>query len=84
MHFVGYSKDIKVYILLNIHSNGIIVRKDVKFYGNLSAYNPNSMFVSSSLPEYYVINPILFYYFDVGNEDENPPLPTHLLLVDSI
>jgi hypothetical protein len=45
--FVGYSKDVKGYRLLQPHSNEIIIRRDVKFDENLSACKPNSMFVPS-------------------------------------
>ena len=32
--FVGYSKDVKGYILLQPHSHDIIIRRDVKFDEN--------------------------------------------------
>jgi hypothetical protein len=39
--FVGYSKDVKGYKLLQPHSNEIIIRRDVKFDENILAYEPN-------------------------------------------
>jgi hypothetical protein len=45
--FVGYSKDVKGYKLLQPHSNEIIIRRDVKFDENLLAYEPNSTFLPS-------------------------------------
>jgi hypothetical protein len=43
--FVGYSKDVKGYRLLQPHSNEIVIRRDVKFDENLLAYDPNSTIV---------------------------------------
>jgi hypothetical protein len=45
--FVVYSEDIKGHRLLQSHSNAIIIRRDVKFDENLSAYEPNLVFMSS-------------------------------------
>ena len=45
MHFVGYSKHVKGYRLLQPKSNYIIIRKYVKFYENILAYEPNSTLV---------------------------------------
>jgi predicted nucleotidyltransferase len=45
--FVGYYKDVKGYRLLQLHSNEIIIRSDVKFDENLLACDPNLVFVPS-------------------------------------
>jgi hypothetical protein len=45
--YVGYSKDIKGYRILQPHSNEIVIRRDVKFDENLLACEPNSTFVPS-------------------------------------
>ena len=45
--FVGYSKDVKGYRLLQPHSNDVIIRRDVKFDENLLAYEPNLVGVPS-------------------------------------
>jgi hypothetical protein len=46
--FVGYFEDVKSHRLLQLHSNEIIIRKDVKFDENILACEPNSTFVPSS------------------------------------
>ena len=84
--FFGYSKDVKVYRLLQPHSHDIIIRRDVKFDEKLLACEPNSAVVpslaceldsvivpSSSFLERFP-NPV----FDDDSEDENPPLPPHV------
>jgi hypothetical protein len=45
-----------------------------------------SIFVlcASSIPNFYVSDPILVSSSDDDSEDENPPLPTHLPPVGSI
>jgi hypothetical protein len=45
--FVGYSKDVKGYTLLQPHFNEIIIRRDVKFDENILDCEPNSVFVTS-------------------------------------
>jgi hypothetical protein len=45
--FVGYSEDVKVYVLLQPHCNKIIIRRDVKCDENILVCKPNSMFVPS-------------------------------------
>jgi hypothetical protein len=87
--FVGYSEDVKGYILLQPHSNEIIIRRDVNFDENLSncksnlvfmpsmVIYPSSVFVPSSIP-------ILVYFLDDDNKDENPPPQAHLPLDESI
>jgi hypothetical protein len=81
--FVGYSEDVKGYRLLQPDCNEIIIRRDVKFDENLLACKPNSAIVpslayepSSAFVPSFV--PILVSSSDYDNEDENPPLPTHL------
>ena len=39
--FVGYSEDVKGYILLQNHSHDIIIRTDIEFDENLLACEPN-------------------------------------------
>ena len=81
--FVGYSKDVKGYRLLQPHCNEIINRRDVKFDENILACKPNSAIVPSSackpysmfVPSYV---PILVSSLNDDSEDENPPFPTHL------
>jgi hypothetical protein len=78
--FVGYSKDVKGYRLLQSHCNEIIIRRDVKFDENILAYEPNSTVVSSSACE---PSSAFVPYFDLvsssndDSEDENPPPPAH-------
>jgi hypothetical protein len=54
----------------------IIIRRDVKFDENLLSHDPNltcvpsSMFVPSSLPNFFVSDHILVYSLDDDNEDE--------------
>jgi hypothetical protein len=87
--FVGYSEDVKGYTLLQPHCNEIIIRRDVKFDENVLAYEPNSTIVpslackpsSTFVPSYVHI---LVSSSDDDNKDENPPLPTHLPLDESI
>jgi hypothetical protein len=81
--FVGYSKDVKGYKIIQPYSNEIIIRRYVKFHENILAYVPNSNFFSSSTCDpystffpYYI--PILVFSSYDDSEDENPPLPTHL------
>jgi transposase InsO family protein len=86
--FVGYSKDVKGYILLQPHCNEIIIRRDVKFDENLLACKPNSVIVPSSacdpssmfVPSFV---PILVSSSDDDSEDENPPPLVHLPLDES-
>ena len=39
--FVGYSKDVKVYRILQPHSHDIIITRDVKFDENILTCEPN-------------------------------------------
>jgi hypothetical protein len=87
--FVGYSKDVKGYRLLQPHCNEIIIRRDVKFDENLLACEPNLTIVPSSscepssafVPSFV---PILVSSSDDDSEDENPPPPAHLPPDESI
>ena len=86
--FVGYSEDVKGYRLLQPDSHDIIIRRDVKFDKNILAcepnlagvpslaYEPDSMIVTSSTSNFLDRFPNID--FDDDNEDENPPLPTHI------
>jgi hypothetical protein len=81
--FVGYSEDIKGYILLQPHCNEIIIIRYVKFDENILAYEPNSTIVpslacepSSTFVPSFVHT--LVSSSDDDNEDENPPPPAHL------
>ena len=75
--FVGYSKDIKGYIFLPPKSENLIIRRDVNFAENISAYELRSVDV-----------PPLSIHSTFGNisslnddsEDENTP-PPHLLMI---
>jgi hypothetical protein len=88
--FVGYSKDVKGYILLQPHSNEIIIQTYVKINENLLACDPNSVFVPSSACDPYLMFvpssiPILVSSLDDDDsEDENPPPPAHLPPDESI
>ena len=80
--FVGYSEDVKGYRLIEPHSHDIIIRRDVKFYENLLACEPDSTFVpssSSSSSNFLDMFPTLV--FDDDSEDENQPSPAHVPLV---
>jgi hypothetical protein len=91
--FVGYSKYVKGYRLLQPHCNGIIIRRDVKFDENILAYKPNLAFVpsldcdpnSTVVPSLackpsseFVPSSVLVYSSDDDSEDENPPPPDFL------
>jgi hypothetical protein len=73
-----------------MHSNEIIIRRDVKFNENLLACKPTSMFVSSSSCD--PSSKFVLYFFSIQvssssddvSEDENPPLPSHLPPNESI
>jgi hypothetical protein len=88
--FVGYSEDVKGYILLQPHCNEIIIRRDVKFDENLLACEPNSTIVPSSAckSSFVFVSttiPIMVSSSsDDDNENENPPPPTQLPLDESI
>jgi hypothetical protein len=51
--FVGYSEDVKGYIILQPHSNEIISIRDVNFDENIVGNKPNSVFVPSLVCEPY-------------------------------
>ena len=89
--FVGYSKDVKCYRLLQPHSHDIIIRRDVRFDENILACEPNLVGVPSLACE---LDSVIVPYYSssssnfldrfptpVSNddsEDKNPPLPTHI------
>ena len=87
--FVGYSKDVKGYRLLQPHYYDIIIRRDVKFDENLLACEPNLVGVPSLAyePDLVIVpssssssfldrfpTPV----FDDDSEDGKPPPPTHV------
>jgi hypothetical protein len=87
--FIGYSEDVKGYILLQPHCNEIVIRRDVKFDENILTCEPNLMIVPSSTCEpsltfVHSYVPIPVSSLDDDNEDENPPLYAHLPLDESI
>jgi hypothetical protein len=86
--FVGYSKDVKGYRLIQPHCNEIIIRRDVKFDENILSCEPNSTIVPSSACEPSLafvpsFVPLLVSSLDDDSEDENPPPPAHLPLYES-
>ena len=71
--FVGYSEDVKGYRLLPLKSKNVIIRRDVKFAENISAYEPSSMDVPPlSIPS----TSKNISSLDDDSEDENPPPPS--------
>jgi hypothetical protein len=85
--FVGYSEDVKGYILLQPHCNEIIIRRDVKFDENILACEPNSVCVPSlayepnSMFEHFSAcdpSSVLVSSPDDDSEDENTPPPAQL------
>jgi hypothetical protein len=81
----------KGYILLQPHSNEIIIRRDVKFVENILACKLNSAFVrymccepSSAFVPSFVPILVSSSSSDDDSEDENTPLPSHLLPNESI
>jgi hypothetical protein len=81
--FIRYSEDVKGYIVIQPHSNEIIIKIDVNFDENLLSCEPNSAFVPSSARD-PSFGPILVYSTNDDSEDESPPLPAHLPPDDSI
>jgi len=74
--FVGYCEDVKLYRIIQPNSKNIIIRRDVKFYGNISAYEPSS----EDVPPLS----IYFTFEDIPSsnserEDENPSPPSRHL-----
>eukprot|EP00253_Pinus_taeda_P022965 PITA_22965 len=71
--FVGYSEDVKGYRLISFKSKNVIIRRDVKFDENISAYEPSSAHVLplsiSSTFEHISSS-------DDESEDDNPPPPS--------
>ena len=87
--FVGYSKVVKGYKLLQPNSIYIIIKRDVKFVENIltstcvpsSTCEPSSTIVPPYFPNFFANDPILGSSSDDDGEEENPPLPTHFPLV---
>ena len=86
--FVGYSKDVKCYIILQPHYHDIIIIRDVKFDENLLACEPNLAGVPSLAcdPDSRIVRSYTSNFlnrfptpvFDDDSEDENPPTPTYV------
>eukprot|EP00253_Pinus_taeda_P026827 PITA_26827 len=71
--FVGYSKYVKGYRLIPLKSKNVIIRRDVTFFENISAYEPSSVDVPPlSIPS----TSENISSFDDDNEDDNPPPPS--------
>jgi hypothetical protein len=86
--FVGYSEDVKGYILIQPHCNEIIIRRDVKFDENLLDCEPNSEIMPSSTckPSSTFVPSFVHILVSSPNddsEDENSPPPAHLPLDES-
>ena len=90
--FVGYSEDVKGYRLLQPHSHDIVIRRDVKFDENLLSCDPNlagvpslacepdsAIVPSSSSSKFLDRFPTPVSGDD--SEDENQPLPAHILTI---
>ena len=70
--FVGYSEDVKGYRIIPLKSKNVIIRRDVKFSKNISAYEPSS----ADVPPLYI--PSTSANISSSNDDsgdENPPPP---------
>eukprot|EP00253_Pinus_taeda_P001647 PITA_01647 len=71
--FVGYSEDVKGYRLIPLKSKNVIIRRDVKFAENISAYKPSSTDVPPlSIPS----TSKNISSSDDDSEDDNPPPPS--------
>eukprot|EP00253_Pinus_taeda_P018675 PITA_18675 len=71
--FVGYSEDVKGYSLIPLKSKNVIIRRDVKFAENISAYEPSSVDVPPlSIPS----TSRNISSSNDDNEDDNPPPPS--------
>eukprot|EP00253_Pinus_taeda_P017626 PITA_17626 len=71
--FVRYSEDVKGYRLIPFKSKNVIIRRDVKFDENISAYEPSS----ATLPPLSISS--TFEHIsssDDESEDDNPPPPS--------
>ena len=83
--FVGYSKDVKGYRILQPNSIEITIKRHVKFDKNILAYDPDLAYVPSSACEpHLAVMPSSSYILentpsnsssDTDNDDENPPRP---------
>eukprot|EP00253_Pinus_taeda_P028634 PITA_28634 len=71
--FVGYSKDVKGYILIPLKSKNVIIRRDVKFAENLSTYDPSWVDVLPLSISYTFEN---ISSSDDESKDDNPPPPS--------
>jgi len=72
--FVGYSEDVKGYRLIPFKSKNVIIRRDVKFDENISAYEPSPadvppLSISSTFEN-------ISSSSDDESEDDNPPPPS--------
>jgi len=71
--FVGYSEDVKGYILLQPKSKNFIIRRDVKFTEHISAYEPSSV----NVPPLSILSTFeSIQSSDDDSEDDNPPPPS--------
>ena len=71
--FVGYSENVKGYRLLSPKSKNVIIRTDIKFAENISAYEPSSADVPPiSIPS----TSENISSSDDDSEDDNPPPPS--------
>lgn len=73
MYFFGYSEDVKGYRILPLKSKNVIIRRDVKFIENISAYEPSStdvppLSISSTFEN--------ISSSDDESKDDNPPPPS--------
>ena len=88
--FVGYSKDVKGYRILQTHYHDIITIIDVKLDENILAcepnlvgvpslaYEPDSAIVASSSSSSIFLDRFPTPVSDDDSEDENPPLSAHV------
>jgi len=71
--FVWYYEDVKGYIFIPPKSKNVIIRRDVMFAENISAYEPSSMDVPPlSIPS----TSENISSSDDDNKDDNPPPPS--------
>lgn len=71
--FFGYSEDVKGYRLIPLKSKNVIIRRDVKFSKNISAYKPSS----ANVPPLRVSSTFEnISSSDDESEDDNPPPPS--------
>jgi len=71
--FVGYFEDVNRYRLIPLKSKNVIIRRDVKFVENISAYEPSS----ADMPPLSIPSTSKnISSSDDDSEDENPPPPS--------